>query len=90
MVKIPKVVEDIYPLTIVKMRYTENVVILNYDSDNDIVFIVQQDEDFSYHTAERLEAEDYVFGMGKTIEMAFEDYKKRLLNTIVKHEDFEL
>lgn len=74
-----EVVEDIYPLTIVKMRYGGKIIILNSESDNSKIHDIQLDEESSYRLSEWLEENisPQCYGFGNTIFDAFEDYKKR-------------
>lgn len=74
-----EVVEDIYPLTIVKMNYGGKIIILNSESDNSEIHDIQLDEEPSYRLSEWLEENisPQCYGVGNTIFDAFEDYKKR-------------
>jgi len=73
-------IEDIYPLTIVKMRYGGKIVIFNADNDSGFVDSVQGDEEVYYVINDWLEehVSPCLYGIGDTIWSAFEDYKKRL------------
>jgi macrodomain Ter protein organizer (MatP/YcbG family) len=80
-IKIEKI-EDIYPLTIVKMRFGGKIVIFNADSDAGFVDSVQGDEEVYYVINEWLEkhVSPCLYGIGDTIYEAFENYKKRYYN----------
>lgn len=73
-------IEDIYPLTIISMRYGGKIVILNTVAENHIVSDLQELEEPHYDLnkwmGDNLAPEHY--GIGDTIWEAFEDYKKRL------------
>ena len=76
-----KKIEEIFPLTIVNMRYGQRLVIFNAYSICDFIASVQEDEEVHYILEEWLEEHVLPFcnyGIGETIEEAFEDYKKRL------------
>ena len=72
-------IEDIYPLTIVTMRYGGKIVIFNSESDNSKIHDVQLDEEPHYRLSEWMEenVSPQCYGIGDTIWNAFEDYKKR-------------
>lgn len=89
MAKEIKRIEDIYPLTIVRMRYGGKFVILNADVDSGEGVLeetpswadyLQGYEEAMYHTDEWLEntVAPCLYGIGESLELAFEDYKKRL------------
>jgi hypothetical protein len=72
-------IEDIYPLTIVKMRYGGKIVIFNSESDNSKIHDVQLD-DYPFYSLDKWMDENIspqCYGIGDTIWNAFEDYKKR-------------
>lgn len=77
-IKIEKI-EDIYPLTIVTMRYGGKIIIFNSESDNSKIHEVQLEEE-PYHDLhnwlEKNIAPQY-YGVGVDLWDAFEDYKKR-------------
>jgi len=79
----PQKIEDIYPLTIIAMRYGGRFVIFNCEEDADFVASVQGDEEVSYGTEEWMEknASFVVYGIGADLYSAFEDYKERLKNS---------
>ena len=72
-------IEEIYPLTIITMRYGGKIVIFNSESDNVNINNVQLSEEFSYGLIEWMETNisPQCYGIGTTIWEAFEDYKKR-------------
>lgn len=84
-------IEDIYPLTIVKTRFGGKIVICNFEVDAgegdktlemSWINYIQGSEDVSYRLLDWLE--EYVsprlYGVGDTLDEAFADYKKRMLN----------
>ncbi len=73
-------IEDIYPLTIITMRYGGKVVIFNSESDNSNIHEVQLSEERMYDLNEWLDknVSPQCYGIGETILEAFEDYKKRV------------
>lgn len=79
--KIEKI-EDIYPLTIVTMRYGGKIVIFNSESDNKKIQTIQLTEDPRYNLKEWMEQNIFpqCYGIGDTVWDAFEDYKKRYYN----------
>jgi len=81
--KIEKI-EDIYPLTIVSMRYNGFAIIEAY-CDAVCVNSLEGNEDWSYdpHYFMKKEWEHINYGIGKTIQEAFEDFKIRY-NEIIK------
>ena len=64
-----KTYEDIYPLTIVNMRYSNKYVAFNLDSDSSMIHDVQLNEEASYDTKEFIEKwfDTHQYGMGPTI-----------------------
>ena len=79
-------IEDIYPLTIVSMRYGGKIVILNAEVDageanGNISWsnLIQGDEETFYRIDEWLEenVKPCLYGIGDSILDAFEDYKIR-------------
>ena len=75
----PKNIEDIYPLTIIKMRYGGKIVIFNCESDSEMVGDVQMDEE-PYHRLEEWMEENVApckYGIGNTVYEAFTDYQIR-------------
>lgn len=72
-------IEDIYPLTIVKQRYSGKIVIVEGDSDYSCVSSLQGNEEWSYHPHEYMDKEwaHINYGIGSDIYSAFEDFKKR-------------
>ena len=79
MIKKIKHIEDIYPLTIVKMRYGDKIVIFNANNDAGFVNSVQGNEEVYYILEKWMKenVEPCLYGIGDTIWEAFEDYKKR-------------
>jgi len=70
--------EDIYPLTIVTMRYGGKYIIFNMESDSELIHDIQLGESAMYDTEKYIE-EKYsgLFGIGNTICNAFVDFQKR-------------
>lgn len=79
--KIEKI-EDIYPLTIVQMRYGGKYVIFNNESDNTLIHNIQLGEEPHYNLEQWMDENVAPgnYGIGDTIWEAFEDYKKRYYN----------
>lgn len=74
-------IEEIFPLTIVNMRYGQRLVIFNAYAHCDFITSVQEDEEVHYILEKWLEEHvSYIcnYGIGYTIEEAFVDYKKRI------------
>lgn len=76
--KIEKI-EDIYPLTIINMRYGGKIIIFNLTSGNPVIHEAQSDEEPHYGLEEWMEdnLSQHCYGIGDTIYDAFEDYKRR-------------
>ena len=76
--KIEKV-EDIYPLTIISMRYGGKIVIFNRESDSEDIHEIQLGEEAHYDLNKWLDEHisPNCYGVGATIWEAFEDFKKR-------------
>lgn len=74
-----KRIEDIYPLTIVKMRYGSKIVIFNADNDAGFVDSVQGDEEVFYQLEEWMSENvaPCLYGIGDTLQEAFENYLER-------------
>ena len=72
-------IEDIYPLTIISMRYGGKIIILNRESDNSDIHELQLSEEPSYDLNKYMDdnISPQCYGIGNTIWQAFEDYKKR-------------
>jgi len=70
-------IEDIYPLTIISMRYGGKIVILNMESDNINIHNLQLGEESYYNLDEYLKSKisPCNYGVGETIFEAFENYK---------------
>ena len=70
-------IEDIYPLTIVAMRYGGAIVIFEADNHCDFISSVQGDEEVYYHVREWMNDNwsHINYGMGPTLSDAFEDFK---------------
>jgi len=63
-----KTYEDIYPLTIVQMRYGGKYVAFNVEADCEIVINVQIDEEAMYDTKSYIDKEFFgSYGVGNTI-----------------------
>lgn len=77
MIKINKI-EDIYPMTIVRMRHGKFAVIQAH-CDADCVNSLEGDEEWQYdpHHFMKTEWEFVNYGIGNNIEKAFEDFKNR-------------
>lgn len=72
-----KTYEDIYPLTIVQMRYGGKYVAFNMDSDSSIIHDVQLDEEAMYNTKEFIEEKYHgLYGIGDTIWQALDNLLK--------------
>jgi len=76
----PRTIEEIFPLTIVMMRYGGKIVICNTIADNSTIQDLQESEEPMY------DIDGYItkwscfdYGYGDTIWQAFEDYQKRIL-----------
>lgn len=66
--------EDVYPLTIVQMRYGGKYVAFNSDADNRTVLDVQLDEEAMYNPKEFIEKTFFgAYGIGDTIWDAMND-----------------
>lgn len=76
--KIINKIEDIYPLTIVKMRYGDKIVIFNSESDNSKIHDVQLGEEPHYELSKWLEENisPQYYGFGNDINSAFENFKQ--------------
>lgn len=74
-----KTIEDIYPLTIIQMRYGGKYVIFNATCDADFISSVEGDEEVYYNINKWLEenVSPCYYGIGETIDGAFEDFKIR-------------
>ena len=60
--------EDIYPLTIVQMRYGDKYVAFNIESDSSLVHDVQLGEEAMYDTKKYIEDKFFgAYGIGATI-----------------------
>jgi hypothetical protein len=66
--------EDIYPLTIIQMRYGGKYVAFNMESDNSFIHDVQLGEEAMYCTKKYIE-DNYSghYGIGNTIWEALDD-----------------
>ena len=63
-----KTYEDIYPLTIVQMRFGDKYVAFNCEADCGIVLDVQLDEEAMYNTKDFIEKKIALpYGIGNTI-----------------------
>jgi hypothetical protein len=71
--------EDIYPLTIVSMKY-EKLAIINANSNAHCISFLEDDEETQYEPHDYMESQwgNINYGIGETIETAFQDYKNRL------------
>lgn len=76
-----KNIEDIYPLTIVRMRFKDKIIIFNCINSANFINTAVENEEISYDIENWLEREmslyDIKFGIGNDIWSAFEDYKIR-------------
>lgn len=73
-----KKVEDIYPLTIISMRYGGKIIIFNAYSSLSDIETAAEDEDVFYDIENWLIDNIAVnFGIGDSIDKAFEDYLNR-------------
>lgn len=71
-------IEDIFPLTIVSMRYGGRFIIFNAHHDKNFIDPVYDNEEVSRDIFNWLETNVKCdFGIGDTIAEAFEDYKVR-------------
>jgi hypothetical protein len=67
--------EDIYPLTIVLMRYHKTFVILNLTANFEICETLQEAEIYPDEIEDRLLREDITeFGFGSSVNAALENY----------------
>ena len=71
-------IDDIYPLTLVRMRFGKYAIIEVF-SECDAVSSLQEDEEWQYdpHHFMKEEWEHLNYGVGKTIDLAFQDFKNR-------------
>lgn len=75
-----KTIEEIYPLTIVNMRFGDYIVIFNCNSYSGFVRYIEDDQDINQHIKEYLEENVFFnYGIGKTLVEAFVDYQEREL-----------
>lgn len=70
-----KTYEDIYPLTIVRMRYGGKYVAFNCDSDNEICHDIQLGDEPSYNIEEYMDHVSFygLYGVGDTIWQALDN-----------------
>ncbi len=73
-------IEDIYPMTIISMRYGGKFAIIEACCDYDCVNSIEGNEEWSYdpHHFMKKEWEHINYGIGSTILEAFEDFKIRM------------
>lgn len=66
--------EDIYPLTLIQMRYGGKYVAFNIESDNELIHEVQLGEEAMHNLEQFLEERTFYhnFGIGDTIWEALE------------------
>lgn len=71
-------IEDIYPMTLVRMRFRQFAIIEAY-SECDAVSSLQEDEEWQYDPDHFMkeEWEHLNYGVGKTIDLAFQDFKNK-------------
>lgn len=71
-------IEDIYPLSIVMMKYGK-IAIIEALSCCDCISSLQEDENWSYdpHHFMKEKYEHIKYGIGDTIDLAFCDFKSR-------------
>lgn len=71
---------DIYPLTIVTMRYGGKIVVLNCEADSGFVSDIEGNENIFTRIEEWMEenVDPCNYGIGDTISEALDDYEKRL------------
>ena len=78
-----KTYEDIYPLSIVQMRYGGKYVAFNVEADCKTVLGVQLDEEASYDTKSYIESKYFgLYGIGNTVWEALD-------NLILNQEHYE-
>lgn len=71
-------IEDIYPLTIVGMRFGGKIIIFQCENDCDLITTAAEDEEVFYCIKEWLEENVFFpFGIGETINDAFKDFVRR-------------
>lgn len=80
---IPNNIEDIYPLTIISMRYKDRLIMFNCTTNMEFISDAVNSEEISYDIEEWLEIrvkKEYGinYGIGHTIWDTFQDYKQRL------------
>lgn len=81
-VEIPNRVEDIYPLTIIKTKLvnTKNIIIFNLPEDSG--FICEIDNEFPEEDLKTMFEDSFpnpvFYGIGKTIEEAFQHYLENI------------
>lgn len=71
-------IENIFPLTIIRMRFGGKIVIFNAECDNDFVEKIQKNKEVASKLTEYIE--DHVwtpYGIGKTLDEAFADFRRR-------------
>lgn len=80
----PQNINDIYPLTIVNMRFGNRLIIFNAPCDSDFVNTAEGDENVFFRIDEWLEdnVAPCLYGIGNTLDEAFKDYKKRSIKKI--------
>jgi len=80
-IKVEKI-EDIYPLTIISMRYGGKIVIANTIAENSVIQDLQELEEPHYDLEKWIDKNVFpnYYGIGDTVYNAFEDYKKRYYN----------
>ena len=77
-------IEDIYPLTIIKMRYGGRYIIFQAEDDAGFIGSASGNEEVYYIIDEWLKENVYpcCYGIGDTINEAFNDFKLRYDNLI--------
>ena len=78
----PKRIEDIYPCTIINMRFGDDFVIFNSHSDNTDIASIEENEEIYYELDDHIRNKIlsfYCCGKGDTIQKAFEDYQLNYL-----------
>ena len=73
----PNTIEEIYPLTIVAMRYGSKFAIIEANCDATCVRSLEGDEEVSYdpHKFMKDEWSHINYGIGETISIAFENFQ---------------
>lgn len=71
-------IEDIYPLTIVNMRYKDKIILFQAHNENPVITTAVEDEEVSYDIeswlSEKAGSFGIRYGIGNTVNEALEDF----------------